>query len=146
MTTVDELVTWLREQIAEKRRRALATAFLPDGPPPAWTYNRYEFGVTWRDDDGHRIGVASHRSGAVTGLGRYQEALLIADGEHIELNDPRSAVAECDAHTAILDLHLLDSGGTELCNDCRDPYPCGTVRALGLAYQHRPGYREEWRP
>lgn len=145
MSVLDDLVPWLRQQIAEKRRRAMATAFLPDGPAPAWTYDRYRFGVTVQHSDGYQVGVASRRAGAAPGLGRYEEDLLDSDGQHMELNDPQAAIAECDAHTAILDLHFVRSDGRDLCNEDSDPYPCGTVRALGLAHQHRAGYREEWR-
>lgn len=145
MTDMDALVLWLREQIALKRRRAMATAFTPDGPAATWTYDREHNRVVIREQD-HTVGVASRRAGVAPDGTGYFDVLLDIDGEHMELNDPRAAIAECDAHTAVLDLHLLDSGGTELCNDCRDPYPCSTVRALGLAHQHRPGYREDWRP
>ena len=144
MSANDELVPWLREQIAEKRRRAMATSFLPDDPPPAWTYDEYDHRVVIQED-GHQVGVASHRAGTTPSGTPYEDLVLNADGQHIELNDPQAAVAECDAHTAILDLHFVRSDDRDLCNEDSDPYPCGTVRALGLAHQHRADYREEWR-
>ncbi|NUR80783.1 MAG: hypothetical protein HOQ21_10105 [Dermatophilaceae bacterium] len=144
VSNADELVQWMRQQIAEKRRRAMATAFLPDDPAPAWTYDEYEHRVVIQADD-HQVGVASHRSGTTPTGAPYDDLVLNADGSHMELNDPQAAVAECDAHTTILDLHPERSDGSGLCNECRDPYPCGTIRALGLAYQHRPGYLDAWR-
>lgn len=85
-----------------------------------------------------------------------------SNGHHIARHDPRDALAQCEAHTAILDLHVpaneepLPEGYPMrfICNTCGSGevheypvvWPCDTVRVLALTYQHRPGYREEWRP
>lgn len=167
MTNMDELVTWLREQIAERRRRALATRFLPDDPAPAWTYDPHAHRVVIREPHGQQIGVASRRAGITPTAVHYEDLILKADGEHMELNDPMSAVDECDAHEALLDAHpLVGDTGDDMhdpkCGVCvapggigcgeypedwkTQPWPCPTIKALAVAYRHRPGYREEWKP
>lgn len=147
-----DLVEWLREQIAEKRRRAMATAFLPDDPAPSWSYDQDQHRVVVQADD-HQVGVASHRAGTSPNGAAYTAELLSAHGRHMELNDPQAAVAECDAHDAILDL-WQQGGGAVVVNGSvhQGASRAGrgrllrVVKALGLAYQYRPGYREEWRP
>lgn len=61
--------------------------------------------------------------------------------------DP-AMVNQCEAHTA-----LLDSYAEHIALPEYTPYVKGRrdkalhdVRLLALAYQHRPGYLEEWRP
>lgn len=106
MTDLDELVTWLREQIHWTRTTATDAA-------TEW--------VTGPDGD--------EMAGEVT-------SILV--GAHIVLNDPRAVLAQCEAHTAMLAHALeLDDKGDQ------DEHLVGL---LALAYQHRPGYREEWRP
>jgi hypothetical protein len=47
--------------------------------------------------------------------------------------EPRpERLAQCEAHQAIVNAH---SG-----------HDCQTLRSVGLAYQRRPGYRDDWRP
>lgn len=60
----------------------------------------------------------------------------------------RDVLAQCEAHTA-----LLDSYAEHIAMPEYTPYVKGRrdkalhdLRLLALAYQHRPGYREEWRP
>lgn len=60
----------------------------------------------------------------------------------------------CEAHTAILDLWRAGHNafkaaeGTILAGAAKVRLGAyeKTVRTVGLAYRHRPGYREEWRP
>jgi hypothetical protein len=71
-------------------------------------------------------------------------------------HDPRDVIAQCEAHTAILDLYGVvsdpanadrtDDRGVLLSHPIARRRMRDAVRAVGLAYQHRPGYREEWRP
>ena len=90
----------------------------------------------------------------------------------MEANDPRDTIARCGAELGFLDTHyILHSGDT---NEAYEefsvtPHPgvngcdygcvtchyrgmggvwgqgyCRTIRLLGSAYKHQPGYREEW--
>lgn len=55
----------------------------------------------------------------------------------------RAVLARCDSSTAVLDEYELfapHDNGNELY------WLKFAVLAAGLAYQHHPGYREEWRP
>jgi hypothetical protein len=135
---VDDLLPWLRAQIAETGRIAQAAktnlaAWAPGLPP--WESARY--------------------------LGKFASYF----DTFVARLDPDAALAQCEAHTAILDAHPCmtdEDDGTQQCGVCvqpggigcnewpeewrTQPWPCPTVRALALAYQHCPGYREEWRP
>jgi hypothetical protein len=135
-TAVNDLVTWLREQIADVSARAQAA--LERGT------SIYDSG--WLRDKG----------------------IDIANAVHIAGQHPRTVLAQCEAHTAILAVHNtplvlhpddppslwkyeercclgcgFDSREERVTPEIND---CPTLRATGLAYQHRPGYREEWRP
>ncbi|GAA3878088.1 hypothetical protein GCM10022243_48470 [Saccharothrix violaceirubra] len=74
-----------------------------------------------------------------------------------QISADADVLAMCDAHAAILAVHYVDEKDpASECVGClttrwREPWApnineCPTLRALALAYQHRPGYREEWRP
>ena len=106
---MDDLVTWLREQIALVRR----LAELGTGQP-------------WPAD---------------------LDPFL-----HWVLQAPVTALAQCDAHEKLLDLHPQSTELGWLCELCGGEgqnidctYPCDTIRVTMLAYQHCPGFREEWR-
>lgn len=86
MSTMTDLMDWLREKIAEDKRSLD-------------TRERYDC-----DDAAHAIWT-----------------------------DER-VLAQCDAHEMVLTLAETVYVGY------------AAVQALALAYRHRPGYREEWRP
>lgn len=137
----DDLVAWLREQI-EARKRTASVRVLEPGAP-------------WRLDGG----AWDAGTGILSGSGR-PAAVAIGDyaARHIVASDPRDAIARCDAELAILDGHATEiiPGGAlpthYWCQTCHVPGDnpgrtwCRTVRLLASGYQHRPGYRGEWRP
>lgn len=136
----DDLVTWLREQIAEDRRLAEAA----NGGP--WHVNNETFVES----------IYSADDTCVIGGGRWGgEASVFdsnADALHIARHDPRAVLAQCDAHEKLLDLHPQSTELSWLCELCGGEgqnidcaYPCDTLRVTALAYQHHPGFREEWR-
>lgn len=98
---MDDLVTWLREQIAEDRAAV-------------------------------EVGRSPHAHGC----------------DHVECccDQGATVLAQCDAHEALLALHVINQGACDVCGEWDYDWPCKTLRILALAYQHRPGYREEWRP
>lgn len=63
----------------------------------------------------------------------------------IASHDPRAIIADCEAKLAILEYAEATSEryGRESV-PARIALQC--VAVLGSGYQHRPGYREEWRP
>jgi hypothetical protein len=135
------LVTWLREQIAETVRIAQAAKTSVDAWAPGlppWESARY--------------------------LGKFASYF----DTFVARQNPDAVLAQCDAHTAILDAVQRGLDG--------HPGPCVNVlgddpanysqydscalhiewsetalkpfaaRLVALAYRHNPGYREEWRP
>lgn len=71
---------------------------------------------------------------------------------HWVLQASVTALAQCEAHEKLLDLHPQSSELGWLCALCGGEgqnidctYPCDTIRVTALADQHCPGFREEWR-
>lgn len=111
-----DLVAWLREQIAEDRR------------------------VIERNtgDDGLARGYPDYRT--------YVDDDTRAADDYIECFGPKRMLAQCDAHTSLVDrcVRLRDVHTSDDFTAYR--FAKEVMQTLGLAYQHRPGYREEWRP
>jgi hypothetical protein len=145
---VDDFTAWLRQRI--QARLALARGTIELGNAEVWTEPSSGVLVTGDDDENHWHGTWAMGDSTLTRL--------------MAANDPRDTIARCEAELAILDEHAPDylskygSPGPPLCRRCitaregyeelweGDPYPCRTVRLLGSAYKHQPGYREEWAP
>ncbi|SER95498.1 hypothetical protein SAMN05216188_11868 [Lentzea xinjiangensis] len=132
---MDDLVTWLREQITEDRQVAHAA------------HSRVEHGTErWYGKDARIVDGVGHL------IVTHSWVNEIA---HIVRHDPRTVLAQCDAHEAILDLfeYVCDSSndqrsdeqGVLMSNPVARRRMRDVVRRLGLAYRHRPGYRDEWR-
>jgi hypothetical protein len=157
---VDDLMPWLREQIAETRRIA-TDAIVRKSGGDTWAVEEPRI-AGWGQDE-QDIEVIGGGKPIVQCSYEYGGPMIAA---HIAEHDPRTVLAQCDAHEAILNEHTprVDRDGDQVCTTCvyfgddedeggnrfryreHDDWPCSTVRALALAYQHRPGYREEWRP
>ncbi|WP_367128301.1 DUF6221 family protein [Saccharothrix sp. HUAS TT1] len=132
---VDQL-PWLREQIAVTEMWAREALDRP-----------------WLAEDNYLL---DQNGGEVA---RFE---IKADARHAALNEPRAALAQCEAHTAILDYAdamarpQVAMLAEELPADLAALVPSVTAAAevgashlralVALAYQHRPGYREEWKP
>lgn len=149
MTVMDAFVPWLREQIEEDRRIAKA-AYLQLNPATQEWREDYSRGMQVRDAKDHLVVTHSWPN----------------EIAHIVRHDPRAALAQCDAHEAILREHrpygewLRDEfpawapSAERSCVGCGfdnqeerrtlDVNDCPTLRALALAYRHRPGFCEEW--
>jgi hypothetical protein len=139
-----DLATWLRAQLDEDERIALAAS------PGPWKPNAEHDEVLAVDDERVADGFA---------LSGNQ---LRATVDHIVCWDPARVLAEVDAKRRVLDLHapFTDYAGrircehcTELCHSrsglgCEDPadaiHPCRTVLLLSLPYGDRPGFDPRW--
>jgi hypothetical protein len=135
---VDDLVMWLRAQIAEGRAAALACAGAP--------WSDYVPGMVHVDPAAIRENKqALGRFGYVAGTDNSPGGDVYR--RHIVRHDPRAALALCDAHTAILDQWKgLAQAPPEMSGiDAIRVEMEYVLRALTLAYQHRDGFREEWR-
>jgi hypothetical protein len=138
---MDDLVVWLRQQLDEDERGALAAS-----PGP------------WSPD------AESHEVVAVDGI-------TVADGfalsgpqlratvEHIARHDPARVLREVEAKRRIVDEHVHEHAteapgfGCRVCDwqgswsGVGDGGWCLTLRLLALPYSDHPGYREEeWKP
>jgi hypothetical protein len=158
---VDDLVEWLRLQLDEDERGALAAVeqhWRPDGANSCQVY-------VARDDGSNRT-IAWCRNG-------YEDDF--ANSLHIARWDPARVLREVDAKRKILDEHhrieqrglwhkgtgyetefiramcvLIgddeDQGGSRWRYREHAEWPCQTVLFLAAIYSDRPGYREDWRP
>lgn len=114
----DHLLPWLRAQIAETAETAQKAYSRINPGEDRWVAD----GMQVRDGRGHLIVKHSWP----------------AEIDHIVRHDPRTVLAQCEAHAALLDYaEELDDKGD------RDEH---LIRLVGLTYQHCSGYREEWRP
>jgi hypothetical protein len=161
---VDDLITWLRAQLAEDEGLARMAFAEHNKAIVRWS-------EPW--------------SGTVQ-IGPHEDDLVCFDSgvsRHIVNWDPARALAEVDAKRRILDEHAAQwrtvewphdqdgKGNALVCRRCQNaehsewnplvghagvlpevfvtPYvlaPCTTVLLLALPYADRAGYREEWRP
>lgn len=160
MSPVDDMLSWLRQQI--EARKALAEAADAASPGPwtntgqdgcgdAWQIHGAPTGETepdWDSPDMEEIPVLSRVAtlNYDDGGGVWEQAAA----DHIVLNQPRDVIARCDAELAILDWHtgahecsgpgdncLWVRGGDEV---------CPTARMIAFGYRHCPGWGPAWAP
>jgi hypothetical protein len=125
MTGLDELITWLREQLDDDERVARDAADHDSG--------RWFMGDKWnvfRAEDMTPDDDIECNELVVYGNVKPQS-------EHIARWDPARVLAEVDAKRRILET-LHHEGGDHLFSD--------TFRLLAAPYAGRKGWREEWRP
>lgn len=123
MTSVDDLVTWLRAQLDVDE--AAADAIL--SPPPG----HYDKG--WQADELRKFA-------------QQQLADVDAKRRIIELHSPFTNTYKKHVQCG----HCAEQCHSYSGLSCDTPadalWPCPTARLLALPYADRPGYREEWRP
>lgn len=118
MSSMDDLIAWLRVQLDEDERVA-----------------RRVGGLRWRALDGSGELVASDgRSAEVFGEIHWEGV-----GQHIARWDPARVLAEVEAKRRIVDeaIELQEREGR---------YAEAFLVALAVPYADRPGYREDWQP
>lgn len=143
-------MVWLREQIAARRSRAEA-CIAEVGSDYAGDEYADGSGTADRDD-----------------FPSYPWGIGTAELAYMADVSPRDTLAQCVAHTRTLDLHdrmsirpghpmfndaHLTTESMVICRSCEPEkmfrrthsWPCRTVKAVALAYQHNPGYQERWR-
>lgn len=127
MIGVDDLITWLREQVDDDER---AIRRLAEG------YRRYVC------DDGHVEEPIEKWSDGTDRLPNHHNTWLL-------IHDQAERLAEVEAKRRILDEHFecsLPNGimaGT--CTTCDNyAWPCPTVRLLAQPYAGRDGWQDEW--
>jgi hypothetical protein len=127
------LVDWLREQVAEDERVALAAS------PPPWTDGGYgEFGWVVHSEPYTEDTLSVELSDSDQGL---------ADVAYLTRFDPARVLAEVTAKRDVLRHHApvpaVRHPGFD-CGWCGMSYPCFDVLALAQPFASRPGFRPEW--
>lgn len=132
------LVAWLREQIAEIEQVAHAAR------PGPWLNGTDRPDLLDTTVYGQSSGPDKLEDVCDTD---DSDEFATANCDHISLHDPRAVLDECEAHTAIVDRCVEEVDAWTIgVNESGPEVADFTLRALALAYQHRPGFREEWRP
>lgn len=139
MSEQDDLTTWLRQRIRE--RRHLAEHAIELGNNAVWEETSSGVLVTSEPTE------ADHWHGTWT-TGDSSLARLM------KANDPRDTIARCEAELAIMDEHQAcwvwtgapKYAASKPCGECGGGVPCRTVRHLGYGYRHWPGWQETWKP
>lgn len=142
----DQLLPWLRTQIAEAERDAHGAALVLQ---QAYSVSPEDARRWWVDDANGCVVVLSGPRPDRQPVAFAPDGGYLNDvGEHMVRNDPRAVLAQCEAHTRILDLvdlYFNDDGEPSFLGGYGEAY-WDVVRLLALAYQHNPGYQEAWRP
>jgi uncharacterized protein DUF6221 len=158
---MDDLSTWLLEQIAEDDRLAKAAT------PGPWQWDGDAVDQVAQSPDY----IARYRY--IGWDGDDREGVLAVNGEHIAAWDPARVLAECEAKRRVLQRHQpveqwhghgqyrrLYRIECSTClegsppDDPNDPgcyhgnleWPCPEIRDAASPYADRPGYQEEWKP
>lgn len=132
MSDLDAMIAWVRGQIEADKAAA-----------------EKAYGMSWIADDVIEDGAVWILSEDMH-LGQIEPA----SASHVARHDPRDVIARCDSDLAIIDAHsrtphrcplpVVTSADGQLWAE--DEGPCYTLRLLAQGYQHRDGYRAEWRP
>jgi hypothetical protein len=142
MAGMDDLVTWLRAQLDDDERVALAATAGP------WRHDATKHwrkpGTTWFEESVF-AGPAGADATCVAGTGEADDPQSMADARHIARWDPARVLAEVEAKRRIVDW-LVDCADKALHGDWWNLEVDDAFKAIALPYAARPGYREEWRP
>lgn len=144
MSGVDDLVTWLRQQLDDDERVARAATSAP------WIHH------VAPDPSGPDHTLLTGEHGVISVGFMQDDPIRPADAEHIARHDPAQVLAEVDAKRRILDAYVDAVRMERLMDETDDDGKWdwlfksealeGAVKLLALPYADRPGYREEWRP
>jgi hypothetical protein len=149
-TMSDDLVQWLRKQLDDDERTALA-----------WPADQR----SWEEYGDRRISYASGASEGVSAVNVKANAPLgweriyvkrdgIGLAHHVAEHDPSRVLREVEAKRRIIALceppivDITGPGDTErqYVPGEGEPWGAEVLRLLALPYADRPGYRPEWRP
>jgi hypothetical protein len=173
---MDDLVTWLRKQIDDDERWALAAnqpyeyADESATAPPTGVHWRWVHGPNWEPttpdpavnefvtEPGESCNLATVEKWPSTTYGRtrqmprvYADAIVEMDaaaGGHITRWDPARVLAEVDAKRRIIaEYERYAAERRRAMNGWESSREVSPIlAALALPYADRKGYREEWKP
>lgn len=157
MSSVDDLVAWLRAQIDEDERVAKAATAGPWWYNPAKAWHLPDDLPTRRNGEefvGANLVPSVATCVAATGPADHPQSM--ADAQFIARHDPARVLREVESKRRILDALPSDDGydagrakfsDYESCDDsCVGQVMHEVVKLLALPYADRPGYQEEWKP
>lgn len=146
---MSELVEWLKAQLDEDERVALAATAGP------WFVHD-----TYLDRGGYTATVLSGEIGhgelrawlptMRSDVAWDNERNVWNDAKHIARHDPARVLREVEAKRRIIDLYArtqrgyIEQGSSD--DFTGEQYLRDVLRLLALPYSDRPGYQEEWRP
>ncbi|MGC4918665.1 DUF6221 family protein [Streptomyces albogriseolus] len=140
---MDDLVRWLGVQLDEDERTARRAADYDDGaahdvhgPPGTWACM----------DEAEWFGP-SYRGGVIAPrIGNVNAPEL---GAHIVRHDPARVLREIDAKRQALDHYARIREHTKRGDEAyvlAEGAVAKQIQIMATAYDHRPGYRDDWRP
>ncbi|MCM1972307.1 DUF6221 family protein [Streptomyces sp. G1] len=145
MTPMDDLVQWLRAQLADDEAHAKKDLWAADKATPGRWRARYGTNLahSWIETDSTpvvRLDAAEHEADALL-VARFQPETVRKRAEE--------KLREIDAKRQLLaryvEVAANDVDEVEYAHGWANAL--GTaVRLLALSYEGRPGYRQEWRP
>lgn len=146
---MNELVDWLRAQLDEDARVARAAA---EGHPvgswrPSEPFETTSGVLANADARDVVIGPVGNWTGQVAGDHEGFGAVHVTDAEHIARHNPARVLREVAAKRAIVDAAGWAREAEN--NDYTAGWAEGlehSLYLLAVAYDDRPGYRDEWRP
>jgi hypothetical protein len=145
---VDDLITFLRQQLDEDERVARAA----DPGPWAVIPCESETAAIGHTSGPHPMPCVVHRD-------EYGDGIKVADAEHIARWDPARVLAEVEVKRCILDeilryeakidsewgcCHSAEAIAAGQCPETK-PSDIPAIRLLAQPYAGRDGWREEWR-
>ncbi len=149
MSTMDDLVTWLRAQIDEDERVARHAGDVR----PVWVYDREKFRVLTADGQKALVTVDGTPlpDQWIVAAGTPAQPFLDVNGAHLARFDPARVLREVEAKRLIVsEWEKADEAAAMDASEVSArvaKFAFGlSLGALAGAYADRPGYREEWRP
>ncbi|MFE7403208.1 DUF6221 family protein [Streptomyces sp. NPDC057557] len=140
---MNDLVTFLRDRLAEDEQAALAASW-DEWDGSHWTARHRE------QRDGRWV-IIDRADEGVTDV-TPQAADDGAVARHIARQDPARVLREVEAKRRIMDWHIGQRndktpwGEPVVICFCGYDLPCATLRLLALPYTDHPDYRDAWRP
>lgn len=142
---MDDLVQWLRAQLADDEAHAHKDLWAADKATPGRWRARYGSNLdhSWVETESTpvlRLDAAEHEADALI-VARFQpDTVRRRAGERLREIDAKRQLLDKYAEVAINDVNEVEyaHGYANALGEA--------VRLLALPYAARPGYREEWRP
>lgn len=129
---MDELVEWLRGQLADDEKAAKAAT------PGPWQAEAHHHRRTGEVVSAEVHPVAEQEGNGDGGVSTPEDAT------HIARHDPAAVIADIEAKKAVLDATVGEVGRLGDLGPLANSMAEDVVRALARAYRHRSGWKSSW--